>query len=217
LDRIFSYVVAPERRGLLYLDPAHSVRDAVAALQASASEDELTFIGDLLGEWSRAATVRSSAQKERAEVRIEQSLRAMRDAFRTTLFMHNVMFYLGVTLIAIGVVGAFSGKPAAGIVIGGVGLVDLIFFLLKEPVEGIHESVGDLMQLRTAYSSYFVQLDQWGLYYDWQHDEASIEAKKQAAAAIHEYTRGTLDLLRQPGRPITSHRPDGPGMKPHAT
>lgn len=121
----------------------------------------------------------------------------MKHAFRLLLVMHNVMFYLGVALIVIGTISAFNGRAVAGIVLGGVGLVDLIFFLIKEPIEGIHESTGNLMQLRAAYNSYFVQLEQWQLYYDYQANAKHLKIKRQVADQIHQYTNATLDLIQQ--------------------
>lgn len=217
---LFDYVYSPKRYLLLQdrllLAPEEVVRDAAQKLNLTLNGEELAFIAAALIEAGRIATAQGVIQKQRAEQRINQSIQAMRNAFRLMLVMHNVMFYLGVALIVISVISAFNGRAVAGIVLGGVGLVDLIFFLIKEPIEGIHESTGNLMQLRAAYNSYFVQLEQWQLYYDYQSGKDYIEIKRQVADQIHQYTEATLDLIQQYCKP-TSEWKKGKEVQSHGT
>lgn len=127
------------------------------------------------------------------------------------------MFYMGIALIIISAISAFNGKLVTGVVLGSIGLTDLIFFLIKEPIEGIHESVGNLMQLRAAYNSYFAQLAQWQLYFDYQNEPESIEEKRQVSDMIHKYTATTLDFIERYCEPIPNEQQKGKKVKSNGT
>lgn len=185
-----------QRRINLSFYPEEAVRGAAIEKGFTLRDDELSFVSKVLNESVKVWTLLSLAQKQRAEKRINQSINAMKRAYNLMLIMHNVMFYLGVALIFIGIISAFGGKEIAGIVLGGIGLANLMIFLIKEPIEGIHESIGNLMQIRSAYNSYFAQLEQWQLYYDSQHDEEHLEKKREIAKLIHQYTEATLVLIQ---------------------
>jgi hypothetical protein len=156
----YFYVESPalqQRRSRFALYPEEAVRDAAKEMNLTLKDDDLLSLAKILNESFQVWVRLSLAQKQRAEKRIDQSINAMKRAYTLMLIMHNVMFYLGVALIVIGTINAFAGKTISGIVLGGIGLADLIFFLIKEPIEGVHESIGNLMQLRAAYNSYFAQ------------------------------------------------------------
>ena len=209
MDYFYTDFHAGGRRRRLRVTPEEAVHDAAQELGIIWEDQDSSFVAAVLSEQIQIATAQSVAQKKQAERRTDQSIRAMRYAFRLTLLMHNVMFYLGVALIIVGVLSAFNGKAIAGIILGGVGLTDLIFFLIKEPVEGIHESVGNLMQLRAAYNSYFVQLDQWQLYYDYQADEENFKTKQQVTDLIHQHTEVALNLIQQYCKSTATDREKG--------
>lgn len=139
-------------------------------------------------------------QKKRAEKRVEKSISDMKLAFNLVICMHNVMFYLGVALVIVGILGAFYGKTLAGITLGGVGLADIAFYLIKEPVEGIHESMGNLIQLQAAYRSFLMAPKFWhpsknmDLYTGYANSNHFEEAKK-IAQALHQNTVDTIDLI----------------------
>ncbi len=73
------------------------------------------------------------------------------------------------------------------------------------------------MQLRSIYNSYFVQLEQWKTYYDYQYEEEFIEIKRQVAEIIHQYTHFTLDLIQQYSEPISTDSRNGTGRPSHGT
>ena len=221
LYKVVSYLFdrnAPEeeqrsRQNRLRLTPEEAVRNAAQESSITYKDEEIPFVGAVLSEMVRAFTAQSVVQKQRAEERINQSIQALKHAFRLTLVMHNVMFYLGITLIIIGAFAGLTGRAISGLVLGGAGLTDLIFFLLREPIEGTHESVGNLMQLRASYNSYFVQLEQWGLVYDYQTDEESVQTKQNVSELIHKYTEATLKLIQQYCKPMANDSQLGAGRR----
>jgi ABC-type multidrug transport system fused ATPase/permease subunit len=196
LDKIFSYVLKNERNRL-FKAPEEAVRIAVQKEKITCGDEEIAFIASVLSAWSQVANSQYDIQRRYADQRIDKSIQAMRHAFHLTLVMYNVMFYLGVALVVIGVISAFNGRAIAGITLGGVGLIDLMFFLIREPIEGIQESIGNLTQLRTTYNSYFAQLKQWPIAYDHQYGKEFIEIKQDIIKVIHQDTVAALDLIQK--------------------
>jgi len=181
---------------LLSVSPEQAVNDAKTEKKIDLNEEELLFISKVLNVRLDVWAHLSLAQKQRAEERINGSIQAMRQAFRLMLVMHNVMFYMGIALIVFGIIIAFQGKTIAGIAFGGVGLADMMFFLIKEPIKGIHTSIGNIMQLRTIYNSYIVQLDILQPY-EYKYGEESIPIKHEIAELMHEKTEIALKLVKE--------------------
>lgn len=141
-------------------------------------------------------------QKKQAEQRFERSISNMKLAFKLSIIMHNIMFYLGIALILVGIIIAFDGKSIAGLALGGVGLVDIALYLVKEPVEGIHESTGNLMQLRSTYTSFLLMLKFWRpyshiwLYTEYNSDNHFIKAQ-QVSETYNQHTEAALELIQK--------------------
>lgn len=172
----------------------------------SFSDEDLGFLAKLTYEVRHTVLNQFRDQKGRAERRIDKSIQAMKLAFRLTLVMHNVMFYLGVALVVIGVISAFSGRSLEGITLGGVGLFDIIFYLIRKPIEGIHESTGNLMQLRAAYNSFFMLLKQWDVQeHFWLYigyaSEDHFGRVRRISKTFQQHTGDTLDLISQYCKP----------------
>lgn len=165
-------------------------------------EGDIDFISAVANNYGKILNDSFYDQKKRAEGRVEKSISDMKLAFKLSIYMHNVMFYLGVALVVFGIFGAFYGKTLAGITLGGVGLADIAFYLIKEPIEGIYKSTGNLMQLRAAYKSFLMAPKFWhpsknmGLYTGYHRDSHFDEAKK-IAQALHQNTVDTLDLIEK--------------------
>jgi hypothetical protein len=180
--------------------------DEIFHMQAKAAnirflEDrDIDFMGAVADSYFKILNDGFHEQKRRAEGRVKRSISDMKLAFNLVICMHNVMFYLGVALVIVGILGAFYGKTLAGITLGGVGLADIAFYLIKEPVEGIHESMGNLMQLQAAYRSFLMAPKFWhpsknmDLYTGYANSNHFDEAKK-IAQALHQNTVDTIDLI----------------------
>jgi ABC-type multidrug transport system fused ATPase/permease subunit len=195
LDYLFGPNSHSERVEQFWYSPNDALHDANQTLRLDLSRDEITPIVTVITESVRMATAQSVTQRKRSEQRVERSIRSMKSAFRVQIVMHNVMFYLGVSLIMAAVVSAIKGHSLASLVIGGIGVFDLAIFFLKEPVEGLHESVGNLLQLRAAYNSFFAQLDQWQLYFDKVAGAEFLGIKHQITNLIQDSTDHTVQLI----------------------
>jgi hypothetical protein len=181
---------------LLSVSPELAVKDAAVEKKIELNEEELLFISKVLNVRLDVWAHLSLDQKQRAEERINGSIQAIRQAFRLMLVMHNVMFYLGIALIVFGIIIAFQGKTIAGIAFGGVGLADMMFFLIREPIKGIHKSIGNIIQLRTIYNSYIVQLDILQPY-EYKYGEEDIPIKHDIAELMHQKTEIALKLVKE--------------------
>lgn len=195
LDYFFGSGSHSERVEQFWYSPKDALHEAIQTLGLALSQDEINSIATVMTESVRLATAQSVTQRKRSEQRVERSIRSMKSAFQVQIVMHNVMFYLGVSLIVAAVVCAFQGNSPAALVIGGIGVFDLAIFFLKEPVEGLHESVGNLLQLRAAYNAFFAQLDQWQLYFDKLTGAQFLGTKHQITNLIQDSTEHTVQLI----------------------
>jgi ABC-type multidrug transport system fused ATPase/permease subunit len=178
----------------LWYSPTEAVKMAVQQTGLS-PEPDYELIAMVLTENALRATDQAATQRRRSEARVNRSIRSMKASFIIMVVMHNTVFYLGVALVVLAAFWAFQGNAIAAALIGSVGLLELALFFLKEPVEGVHESIGDLLQLRAAYNSYFAQLDQWQLYYDNVSDAALFPTKRQIGHEIQQSTETTVQLV----------------------
>ena len=195
LDYFFGSASNSERVRQFWYSPKDAVNEATQTLRLDLSQPEINSIAIAMTESVRLATAQSVTQRKRSEQRVERSIRSMKSAFQVQIVMHNVMFYLGVSLIVAAVIFAFRGNSLAALVIGGIGVFDLAIFFLKEPVEGIHESVGNLLQLRAAYNAFFAQLDQWQLHFDNLAGAEFLGPKRQITNLIQLSTEHTVQLI----------------------
>jgi hypothetical protein len=195
LDYVFGDSSNAERVRLFWYSPKDSLNEAIETLELAISQEEINSIALVMTESVRLATTQSITQRKRSEQRVERSIRSMKSAFQVQIVMHNVMFYLGVSLIVTAVVCAFQGNSLASLVIGGIGIFDLAIFLIKKPVEGLHESVGNLLQLRAAYNAFFAQLDQWQLYFENLSGAQFLETKHQITNLMQHSTENTVQLI----------------------
>lgn len=196
---LLDYLLGPasnsERVRQFWYSPGDAIREADDALALGLSGEEIGSIAIVITEGIRLATEQSVLQQKRSEQRIERSIRSMKSSFRVQIVMHNVMFYLGATLVVASMVFAFLGKWPAALSIGGIGVFDLAIFFLKEPIEGVHESAGNLLQLRAAYNAFFAQLSQWQLYFDNLDKPQFVETKRQITKLIRHSTQQTIQLI----------------------
>lgn len=117
----------------------------------------------------------------------------MEKAFKTTLWMHTITFYTGIILIFASVYAAFIGMNLLAGFLGLGGLADVSYHFYKKPVEGVHRSIGNLVQLEAAFLGFINELGYWKFY----EVKGDVAECKEVASALRELTAKTMELIDQ--------------------
>lgn len=114
----------------------------------------------------RAAQLKSTGQTaDHFKQGLERTLRQIDSGYRSTMVMYQVTFYLGVALVVVAAVQAASGKTSyLTLALGGVGMLDLLGFLIVQPAKNLQDSRATLTQLQAAYFTWFTDIYNWNSY-----------------------------------------------------
>lgn len=181
----------PGHRHLWMAAPVEAVRKVVAHKKLKWNEQQIKVVGTLLVQRSTITTIEMLEGILEAEEMIWDAIHSDRPAYWSTLVMHNVTFYLGVTLILAAVYASYGGRELFSAILGGVGLATIIFLFFRQPIRGVQRSIGNLIQLEVIYNSYTKQLGYWKPY----ARTANVEIKSQVIPEIEKCTRRTIRLI----------------------
>ena len=163
-------------------------KEAVRMSGIHISDEELAILEEAWNPWE---AIRAEANA-RSYSQIDEASKNMRTAFNTTLAMHILTFSLGVVLIIVAIVAAFMDKGVFAAITGALGFIDIIVYFIKEPIRGVHESIGNLIQLQLAHQGWFNDLNYWQVFtgsYD-------IKTNKEVTECLQQYTVKTLQLIQ---------------------
>lgn len=192
LDFFFSHTGVDEGRlESLNRDPDGAVARAVQELGLSWDDRATRAFTSVLGELRRP-NAQFLQHRRSSHERVARAVGAMRRTLLLLTAMHQAMFLVGVGLAVAGLVAVLSGRTLAGATVGGVGLADAAFFLLREPTRGIREGIGNYARLRAAHQTYVAELDRIGWYST--TDPATIQ---RTADLVHDACVGALDLIQR--------------------
>jgi hypothetical protein len=174
-------------------DPVEAVRKVVAQKSFEWSEQQITVVGTKLAHQSSEGTLEWLENTFKAEEMIQDAIRSVRPAYLSTLVMHNVTFYLGVTLVLAAIYASFEGYDLFSAILGSVGFGTIIFLFFRQPIRGVQRSIGNLIQLEIIYNSYTKQLGYWKAF---QHTD-DIAIKREVIREIESCTRKTIQLVQE--------------------
>jgi len=137
-----------------------------------------------------------------AEDIIKDVMQSSRLAYRTTLLLHNITFYLGIAIIIAAVYASMVGLDLFSLAFGGIGFSTIAALFLRKPVAGVHRSIGTIIQLEVIYSNFIKQLGFWGIYVFAFQDKKKINALEQ----IREGTRINIELVKKYCKPKPKKR-----------
>jgi hypothetical protein len=197
VDHYYGASSEEARREELRLAPLASLHRTRRDENLDLDDAAVELVAAVLEESVRITTSLIVAHRATTLDRIERSLRHISRTHRLTLAMNIVMFVSGIVLLVLAVIAALQGKPVAAGAIGGVGLVDLVLFLLREPVRSIREGVASAVELRSVVRSYFEQLDELGLQYDYLARREDLQLKRRVADLIFSGTRQAVTLIER--------------------
>lgn len=173
--------------------PLDAVRSVVEQKKFKWSDMQIRIVASLLGDMKTPVFLEAVEGMVRAEEIIEDTIRSSKMAYWITLIIHNVTFYLGITLIVAAVYASYIGLNLFSVALGGVGFGTVILLFLRQPISGVHRSIGSLIQLEVIYCSYIRQLGFWGSYaYEWDEKK-----KSNVLQEIKKCTNQTVDLIEK--------------------
>lgn len=149
-----------------------------------------------IGEQSQATMDVASELKSSLRKTLDQIDRA----YRSTMLMYQISFYLGVALILVAVVMAVTSKEALlPIVFGTLGTLDILTFFLVKPQEQLQNSRASLAQLQAGLYNWFMDSFNQHTFLGLLQQQGKIDAAsmQQVSQALMSNTNQTLDMLQK--------------------
>jgi hypothetical protein len=95
------------------------------------------------------------------------------DGYERTMKMYTVAFYLGIGLILISVVSSLlTQSEMNNLILGGLGMADVIATLIFKPAQSLQESRSNLAQLQAAFVNWINDIYNWNRYLENIDDNA---------------------------------------------
>lgn len=173
--------------------PVEAVRSVLAKKNLKWSDENILIIGAMLVHSSNYQIIKLLRNIFEAEVLIRDAREQVNPAYSSTLIMHNVTFYLGIVLILSAVYSAYLGSEFLSAIFGSVGIATIFSIFLKDPVKGLHQSIGNFIQLEIIFNSYARQLGYWKVYEN--IDDKEINSK--LVNEIELCTKRTVYLIQE--------------------
>jgi hypothetical protein len=102
-------------------------------------------------------------------------IRQIEDGYKRIMWMYLITFGLGVFLIVVSAVASLVWQAnAAALILGGVGLLDVVVMMLRNPAQDLQLSRGNLAQLQAAFVYWVNDIYNWNRYL--------VEVSERAAA-----------------------------------
>lgn len=164
IQRVLKILLDPDHPySFLFLkEPYDAVRQVVKQENLNWSESQIKFLGMLVADDNTKPEAEALKEMKKAEEIIIDVMNSSRFAYRMTLYLHNVTFYLGIAIIILAVYASMVGLDIFSLVFGVVGFSTIAALFLRKPVLGVHRSIGTAIQLEIIYSNFIKQLGFWG-------------------------------------------------------
>lgn len=199
IQRVLKILLDPDHPySFLFLkEPYDAVRQVVKQENLNWSESQIKFLGMLVADDNTKPEAEALKEMKKAEEIIIDVMNSSRFAYRMTLYLHNVTFYLGIAIIILAVYASMVGLDIFSLVFGVVGFSTIAALFLRKPVLGVHRSIGTAIQLEIIYSNFIKQLGFWGSYVFAIDDDKKIKVLEE----IREGTRKNIELVRKYCKP----------------
>jgi len=134
------------------------------------------------------------------------SFDALRDALGRATDTHSwlilsnkIMFWVGIGLIVVAVIGGYvTDKSAYTVLFGGVGFLQIVASLFVGSMQRSQKAVSDLVQVEIVYMNYFEQTTLWKQYAFMKNSNGQFntERMEKAIDKIHNCTKETIKMLQ---------------------
>ncbi|MCC6297541.1 MAG: hypothetical protein IT469_12625 [Pseudomonadales bacterium] len=146
----------------------------------------------------QAAQEDTLAVAKQMKLGLQKTLEQIDKAYRSTMLMYQITFYLGVALIVAATGIAIVGQaPLLPAIFGTLGMADILAFFLFKPQERLQASRSSLAQVQAALYNWFmdsVNLNSMMALYGQSRDYAGAE---RMSKSLLSHTEKTLDMLQK--------------------
>ena len=155
--------------------------------QKMISEDERIKANEFI--ISFLQNVMNEGNNELIKLRIKLSV-----TYWVIIFLSIIMFTIGIALISVPAIAAFSGEidQMQSLITAGFGILDLSALFLFRPMERIHKMMGDISQIILALNSYQTQV---GLRL-MELDVTNRPSMGQTAYKVNEAAKESIQLVQ---------------------
>ncbi len=125
--------------------------------------------------------------------------------YKRIMNMHTVAFYLGVGLVVASVIASLVLRSdASALVLGGLGMADVIVMLIRQPALDLQNSRGNLAQLQAAFVNWINDVYNWNRYLlilsehvsSTQHVPEFSQVREVSEMLVH-HTERTMQLIER--------------------
>ena len=130
---------------------------------------------------------------------LKSTLEQIDSAFRSTMLMYQICFYLGVLLVVVAVVVALLGQGnLLAATFGSLGVLDVLLFFLAKPQEKLQSSRANLAQLQAALYNWFMDSVNQNTLLSLLHQRgASVEEMQKVLDSLMRHTDRTLEMMQK--------------------
>lgn len=109
------------------------------------------------------------------------------EGYKTVMKMYIVAFYLGIFLILVSVFASLVlHSDASALILGGLGMADIIASLIFRPAQNLQNSRGNLAQLQAAFFNWINDISNWNRYLQLVENEATSNTPSPAFTKMCE-------------------------------
>ena len=125
----------------------------------------------------------------------------IQNALKYTKWMYAIIFALGVGLIVTAAaIGFATGNNEYAAILGGVGIIQLVTVLLKDPTQQLQKSRACFAKLEAAYYTWLFDLINWSVFlYNFSHEgqdcKMQLEDMRKASDSYIESFRDSIGAV----------------------
>jgi hypothetical protein len=129
---------------------------------------------------------------------LQRTLEQIDSAYRSTMLMYQITFYLGVVLIVVAVGATLFGRePLLPAVFGTLGIIDLLAFFLFKPQERLQASRSSLAQVQAALYNWFMDSVNLNTLMGALGQAKEFGEAQKVSEALLAHTEKTLEMLQK--------------------
>lgn len=137
-------------------------------------------------------------------------IKQIETGYERVMTMYTVAFYMGVLLVAISVIASlYYHSDQSTLILGGLGLVDIIASMIFKPAQDLQNSRGNLAQLYAANFNWINDVHNWNEYLNRSKLSLDINNLTKVSKTMMEHTEQMMRLIKlycitPPNEPIKS-------------
>jgi hypothetical protein len=129
---------------------------------------------------------------------LKRTLEQIDRAYRATMLMYQISFYLGVLLIVVAAGFALLGRaPLLPAVFGTLGTADILAFFLLKPQERLQASRSSLAQVQAAMYNWFMDSVNLNTLMSKLDQKGDLGGAAAVSESLMQHTDKTLEMLQK--------------------